>query len=48
VAENFDKGNTAIPGIHEDVQQAYDSIHKLLRLVDIVYPNHSASPVKVK
>jgi glyoxylase-like metal-dependent hydrolase (beta-lactamase superfamily II) len=47
VAENFDKGNMAIPGIHEDVQQAYDSMHKLIGRVDIIYPNHSARPVKV-
>ena len=48
VTENFDKANISIPGIHEDVQQAYESMHKLIGLVDIIYPNHSASPVRVK
>jgi N-acyl homoserine lactone hydrolase len=46
VAGNFDKNNVAIPGIHEDVHQAYDSMQKLLGLADIIFPNHSASPVK--
>jgi N-acyl homoserine lactone hydrolase len=48
VAENFDRNNLAIPGIHEDVRQAYDSMQKLLGLADIIFPNHSASPVRVK
>jgi N-acyl homoserine lactone hydrolase len=48
VAENFAGGNTAIPGIHEDLQQAYESMHKLLRIADIIYPNHSANPAKIK
>jgi len=48
VGENFDKNNMAIPGIHEDIQQAHDSMHKLLRLADIIYPNHSACPVRLK
>jgi N-acyl homoserine lactone hydrolase len=48
VAENFDRGNLAIPGIHEDVKQAHDSMHRLLGLADIIYPNHSASPVRLK
>jgi len=48
VTENFYEGNMAIPGIHEDVQQAYDSMHKLIGLADIIYPNHSAGPVRVK
>ena len=48
VAENFEKENLAIPGIHEDVRQAYDSLYKLVNLVDIVYPTHSAFPVKLR
>jgi N-acyl homoserine lactone hydrolase len=48
VAENFDIDNMSIPGIHQDVQQAYDSMHKLLGLADIIYPNHSANPVRPK
>jgi len=48
VAENFERGNMAIPGIHEDVQQTCDSMNKLLGLADIIYPNHSARPVNVK
>jgi len=48
VAENFQEGNLAIPGIHEDVRQAYDSINKLVGLADIIFPNHSFSPVKLK
>jgi len=48
VAENFNRDNIAIPGIHEDVQQAHDSMHKLMGLADIIYPNHSASPVRVR
>jgi len=48
VAENFDKGNMAAPGIHEDIQQSYDSMHKLLSLADIIYPNHSARPVRTR
>lgn len=48
VAENFDMNNMAVPGIHEDLKQAYDSIHKLLGLADIIYPNHSINPVWVK
>jgi N-acyl homoserine lactone hydrolase len=47
VTENFDKGNMAIPGIHEDVQQAHDSMNKLMELADIIWPNHSAKPVRV-
>jgi len=47
VAENFDKGNISIPGIHEDVQQAYDSMHKLTGLADIIFPNHSSTFIKV-
>lgn len=47
-AENFDRNNMAIPGIHEDIHHAYNSVLKLIGLADIIYPNHSASPVKVK
>jgi hypothetical protein len=32
----------------EDIQQAYDSMNRLLGLVDIIYPNHSAIPVYLK
>ncbi len=48
IAENFDKKDMAVPTIHEDVKQAYDSIHKLCGLADIIYPNHSAGPVRVE
>ena len=48
VAENFDKGNISIPGIHEDPKEAYDSMQKLLGLTDIIYPNHSTGPVRVE
>jgi N-acyl homoserine lactone hydrolase len=47
VAENFNLNNISIPAIHEDVQQAYESMHKLLSIADIIYPNHSVNPVKV-
>ena len=47
VAENFEKENPAIPGIHENVQQAYDSLYKLVDLVDIIFPTHSGLPVKM-
>jgi len=47
VAENFYKNNIAIPGIHEDTKQAYDSMQKLIGLADIIYPNHSAGPVRM-
>jgi N-acyl homoserine lactone hydrolase len=45
-AENFDKSSMAIPGIHEDVHHAWNSMQKLLGLADIIFPNHSASPVR--
>ena len=48
VANNFEFNNIAIPTIHEDIQQAYDSMKKLIGLADIIYPNHSASPVRLK
>lgn len=48
VAENFDKDNMAVPGIHEDFKQAYDSMQKLSGLADIIYPNHSIKPVRMK
>jgi len=48
VAENLEKENPAIPGIHENVQQAYDSLYKLLDLVDIIFPTHSGVPVKLR
>ncbi|MBN2041289.1 MAG: N-acyl homoserine lactonase family protein [Spirochaetes bacterium] len=48
VAENFDRGNFAIPGIHENIQQAYESMNKLASLADFIYPNHSACRVKIK
>lgn len=48
VAENFDKDNIAIPTIHEDVQQAYDSMHRLIGLAEVIYANHSADPVRVR
>jgi len=48
VAENLDRSNMAVPGIHEDLKQADERSHKLLGLADIIYPNHSAGPVRVK
>jgi N-acyl homoserine lactone hydrolase len=47
LARNFDKRDPAIPGIHENVQQSYDSMFKLMGLADIVYANHSDQPVKL-
>jgi len=47
IAENFNKNDPAIPGIHEDVEQAYESMRKLMGLADIIYPNHSAAPVLI-
>jgi N-acyl homoserine lactone hydrolase len=47
LARNFEKGNLAIPGIHENVQQSYDSMRKLMGLADMVYANHSYEPVKL-
>jgi N-acyl homoserine lactone hydrolase len=48
VAENFNRNNISVPGIHEDVQQAFESMNKLIGLADIIYPNHSAGPIRVK
>jgi glyoxylase-like metal-dependent hydrolase (beta-lactamase superfamily II) len=47
LAKNFDKHNFAIPGIHESVEQSYDSMLKLLGLADIVYANHSGEAVRL-
>jgi N-acyl homoserine lactone hydrolase len=47
-AENFDRENPAIPGIHEDVREAVKSMDKLMEIADIIFPNHSATPVRIK
>jgi glyoxylase-like metal-dependent hydrolase (beta-lactamase superfamily II) len=47
VAQNFDQNDFAVPGIHEDFQQAYDSMVKLMKRADIIYANHSKEPVKL-
>jgi len=47
VAQNFDKNDFAVPGIHEDFQQAYDSMLKLVNRADIIYANHSREPVRL-
>lgn len=48
VAQNFEKNNIAVPGIHENFSECYDSMFKLMGLVDIVYANHSSEPVSLK
>ncbi len=47
LAKNFAKGNLAVPGIHENFEESYNSMLKLMRLVDIVYANHSAEAVRL-
>jgi N-acyl homoserine lactone hydrolase len=47
LAQNFDKVDFAIPGIHENLQQSYDSMLKLMGLADIVYANHSSDAVRL-
>ncbi|MEW6529523.1 MAG: N-acyl homoserine lactonase family protein [Thermodesulfobacteriota bacterium] len=47
LAQNFDKNGFAVPGIHEDFQQAYDSMIKLMKRADMIYANHSREPVRL-
>lgn len=47
LAENFTGDKFAIPGIHKNVQQAYDSMVKLMGLADLVYANYFQKPVKL-
>lgn len=47
LAQNFDMNGFAVPGIHEDFQQAYHSMVKLMNHAEIVYANHSRTPVRL-
>ncbi len=47
LAKNFEGDSFSIPGIHENVQQSYDSMLKLRGLTEVIYANHSAEPVNL-
>lgn len=47
VRDNFAGPDSAIPGIHGHVEQAHDSIFRLIDMADFVYPNHDDYRVKL-
>lgn len=47
LTKNFAKDDFAVPGIHENFEESYNSMLKLMRLADIVYANHSAEAVRL-
>ena len=47
LATNSAKGNLAVPGIHENFEESYNSMLKLMRLAEIIYANHSAEAVRL-
>lgn len=46
--DNFSGETLVIPSIHEDVEQTYASLKRLVASVDNIYPNHSSTPVCCK
>lgn len=51
VQENFSPGpggGRVIPAIHNDVDETWMSMKRLMKSVDYIYPNHSGAPVDVR
>lgn len=48
VSENFSTGELVVPAIHYNVEDAWDSMKKLVEIADYVYPNHSGKRVDVR
>lgn len=44
--DNFTGETLVIPSIHEEVEQAYAGLKRLVASVDVIYPNHSSTPVR--